>query len=246
MILFPAIDMKDGRCVRLRKGDFHTVHQVADSALDTARTFAEAGAKWVHMVDLDGARDGIRKNFSHISEVVRRSGLHVEMGGGIRAHSDAAAVMEAGVRRIVIGSAAVSRPEVVKAALDTWGPERAAVGLDCLGGKVRTAGWENDSGLDYREVARQMEAIGVKIIIFTDISADGMLSGPSYSHLSLLQKTVACRIVASGGVSTLDDVKRLRDLGLYGAIIGKAYYAGTLDFTEAIRISGPQTEDDGN
>ena len=240
MILLPAIDMKDGRCVRLKKGDFDTVHQVASSALETARRFADAGAAWVHMVDLDGARDGTRKNFPFIYEVIRQSGLKVELGGGIKTVPDLITVVESGVARAVIGSAAVTHPEVVTYALNQWGGDRVAVGIDCLNGKVRTAGWEENSGLDYLEFAAQMESIGVKNIIFTDIATDGMLSGPSYEQLARLQKTVSCNSTASGGVSCLDDIKRLRDMGLYGAIIGKAYYAGTIDLAEAVKEAGDQ------
>ena len=240
MILFPAIDMKDGRCVRLKKGEFSTVSQVANSALETARAFVEAGARWVHMVDLDGARDGVRHNFPHIYEVIQQSGLKVELGGGIKSELDVITVGEAGAARMVIGSAAVTRPEVVDYALGQYGPERVAVGIDCLNGRVRTAGWERDSGIDCLELARRMEEKGVKTLIFTDIATDGMLSGPSYDQLAALQNAVGCDIVASGGVTTLDDVKRLRDMGLYGAIIGKAYYAGTLDLAQAVREAGAQ------
>ena len=239
MILLPAIDMKDGRCVRLKKGDFATVHQVANSALETAKAFAAAGAKWVHMVDLDGARAGVRKNFPHIYEVIQTSGLKGELGGGIKTELDVVAVGESGAARLVIGSAAVSNPALVDYAVGLYG-EKVAVGIDCLGGRVRTAGWEEDSGLDCLSFARQMEEKGVKTLIFTDIATDGMLSGPSFDQLAALQKTVSCNIVASGGVTTLDDVKRLRDMGLYGAIIGKAYYAGTLDLAQAMEAAGPQ------
>ena len=230
MILLPAIDLKDGRCVRLKKGEFSTASQVADSALRTAQAFADAGAKWVHMVDLDGARDGVRQNFPIIYEVIQQSGLSVELGGGIKSERDVITIGEAGAGRIVIGSAAVTNPQVVEYAVKQYG-ERTAVGIDCLDGRVRTAGWEQDSGVNYLDLARQMEEKGVKTLIFTDIATDGMLSGPSFDQLAALQKAVKCNIVASGGVTTLDDVKRLRDMGLYGAIIGKAYYAGTLDLT---------------
>ena len=240
MIPLPAIDMKDGRCVRLHKGVFRTAHQVADSALETAKRFADAGAKWVHMVDLDGARDGVRKNFPYIYEVIQQSGLRVELGGGIKSIPDVITVVESGAARAVIGSAAVSHPEVVDYALSQWGSERVAVGIDCLNGRFLTAGWEEDSGLDCVEFARQMEGKGVRTIIFTDIATDGMLSGPSFVQLSDLQRAVNCDIVASGGVTTLDDVRRLRDMGLYGAIIGKAYYAGTIDLAEAIKEAGAQ------
>lgn len=239
MILLPAIDLKDGRCVRLKKGEFSTVSQVADSALRTAQAFAEAGAAWIHMVDLDGARDGVRQNFPIIYEVIQQSGLSVELGGGIKSELDVITIGEAGAGRIVIGSAAVTNPQVVEYAVKQYG-ERTAVGIDCLDGRVRTAGWEQDSGVNYLDLARQMEEKGVKTLIFTDIATDGMLSGPSFDQLAALQKAVKCNIVASGGVTTLDDVKRLRDMGLYGAIIGKAYYAGTLDLTEAVREAGPQ------
>ena len=239
MILLPAIDMKDGRCVRLKKGDFATVHQVANSALETARAFAAAGAQWVHIVDLDGARDGVRKNFPYIYEVIQTSGLKVELGGGIKSQLDVVTVGESGAARLVIGSAAVSNPALVDYAVGLYG-DRVAVGIDCLGGRVRTAGWEEDSGLDCLSFAREMEEKGVKTLIFTDIATDGMLSGPSFDQLAALQKTVSCNIVASGGVTTLDDVKRLRDMGLYGAIIGKAYYAGTLDLAQAMEAAGPQ------
>ena len=239
MILLPAIDMKDGQCVRLKRGEFSTVSQVADSAAETAKAFAAAGAKWIHMVDLDGARGGLRINFPHIDEVIQTSGLSVELGGGIKTFADVDAVAGAGVTRLVIGSAAVTHPEVVDYALEKYGT-RVAVGIDCLNGRVRTAGWEEDSGLSGLELAKRMEEKGVKTLIFTDIATDGMLSGPSFDQLAALQNRVKCDIVASGGVTTLDDVKRLRDMGLYGAIIGKAYYAGTIDLEEALREAGPQ------
>lgn len=240
MILLPAIDMKDGRCVRLKKGEFSTASQVADSALKTAEAFAQAGARWVHMVDLDGARDGVRQNFPFIYEVIQQSGLSVELGGGIKNELDVITIGEAGAARIVIGSAAVSNPKVVDYALKQYGGDRVAVGIDCLNGRVRTVGWEHDSGVDYLDLAQEMESKGVKTLIFTDIATDGMLSGPSFDQLAALQKAVSCNVVTSGGITTIDDVKRLRDMGLYGAIIGKAYYAGTLDLVEAVREAGPQ------
>ncbi len=243
MIILPAIDLKDGKCVRLKKGEFDTAHQVADSALDTAKAFRDAGAKWMHMVDLDGARNGRRQNFPIIDAVIRKSGLKVELGGGLRSEPDLITAVGAGVARAVIGSAAVTNPALVDYAL-RWCPAQTAVGIDCLDGRVRTAGWEADSGLDYLEFAKTMVEKGVKVIVFTDIATDGMLSGPSFDKLAALQKAVpACKIVASGGVTTLEDVKRLRDMGLYGAIVGKAYYAGTLDLAQAIEEAGNQEED---
>ena len=241
MIILPAIDLKDGQCVRLRKGDFDTAHQVAASALDTARDFRAAGAAWVHMVDLDGARNGRRQNFPIIDAVIRQSGLKVELGGGLRSEPDLITAVGAGAHRAVIGSAAVTNPALLDYAL-RWCPDQIAVGVDCLDGKVRTSGWETDSGLDYLDFAKSVVAKGVKVIVFTDIATDGMLSGPNFDRLAALREAVpTCKIIASGGVTTLDDVKRLRDMGLYGAIVGKAYYAGTLDLAEAIQEAGPQT-----
>ncbi len=234
MILLPAIDLKDGKCVRLQKGEFDTVHQVADNALDTAAAFAAAGAEWIHMVDLDGARNGLRRNAAIVAQVAQNAGLKVELGGGIRSMADLEEIFSLGVERAVIGSAAVSDPDFAAQAAEKYG-EHIAVGIDCLDGRVRTAGWEKDSGLDGIAFAKSMAAIGVKVIIYTDIAADGMLSGPSFAQLERLIDSVSCRIVASGGVTTLADVKRLRDMGLYGAIIGKAYYAGTIDLSQAMK-----------
>ncbi len=239
MLLFPAIDLKDGKVVRLLKGNFNTVHQVADDPVATARLFLKAGAKYIHMVDLDGARDGVRKNSDIVRSVVQ-TGLKVELGGGIRSMADLAAVFELGVWRAVIGSAAVSDPEFVKAAIETYGADRIAVGIDALNGMVRTTGWESDSGLDYLDFARSMEEIGVKAIIFTDIDTDGMLSGPSYERLSALQQCVSCRITASGGVSCNEDIRELNQRGLDAAIIGKAWYAGKIDLAEAVADAGSQ------
>ncbi len=236
MIILPAIDLKDGKCVRLQKGEFDTVHQVADSAVETAAVFARAGAEWVHMVDLDGARDGVRKNAAIVARVARDSGLKVELGGGIRSIADLEAVFALGIERAVIGSAAVSDPAFVHAAVERYG-EHIAVGIDALDGIVKTAGWERSSGLNYLEFAKQMKKIGVKTIIFTDIATDGMLTGPSFEQLKDLQKNFSGQIITSGGVSNNGDLRELSAMGLYGAIVGKAYYAGMVDLAKAVRES---------
>ena len=240
MIVLPAIDLQDGKVVRLYKGDFDTVHPVAEDPQRTAAAFADAGARYLHMVDLDGARSGERENGAIVRAVAERSGLRVELGGGMRSMADLEAADAMGVSRMVIGSAAVRDPAFVRAAVERYGA-RIAVGIDALDGIVKTAGWVESSGLDYLEFARSMEGIGVKVIIFTDIATDGMLTGPSFDRLAALQKAVSCDLVASGGVTELDDVKRLRDMGLYGAIIGKAYYAGTIDLAAAVAAAGAQT-----
>lgn len=239
MLIFPAIDLKDSKVVRLYKGDFDTVHQVADDPVATARTFYAAGARHLHMVDLDGAKDGKRKN-SDIVRQVAEVGLRIELGGGIRCMADLEAVFGLGVWRAVIGSAAVSDPDFVWAAIEKYGAERIAVGIDTKDGKVRTAGWVEDAGLDYLDFAKSMESIGVKYIIFTDIDTDGTLSGPACDKLARLQKTVSCSITASGGVSCNADIRTLRDMDLYAAIIGKAWYAGAIDLAQATAEGGPQ------
>ena len=239
MLIFPAIDLKDGKVVRLYKGDFATVHQVADSPVETAKTFYAAGARYLHMVDLDGAKDGARKNAA-IVQAVADVGLKIELGGGIRSMADLEAVFALGVWRAVIGSAAVSDPEFVREAVQKYGPEHIAVGIDTKDGLVRTAGWVENAGLDYLEFAKQMESIGVKYIIFTDIDTDGTLSGPSFERLDALPKAVSCSITASGGVSSNEDLRQLRDRGLYATIVGKAWYAGAVDLAQAVREGGPQ------
>ena len=239
MLIFPAIDLKERKVVRLYKGDFTTVHQVAEDPVATAGAFLAAGARYIHMVDLDGAKDGLRQN-SDIVRAVAATGLRVELGGGIRSMADLEAVFALGVWRAVIGSAAVSDPDLVQAAVRRYGPERIAVGIDAKDGLVRTAGWTENAGIPYLSFAKQMESIGVKYIIFTDIDTDGTLSGPSWDALAALQKAVSCSITASGGVSCNGDIRTLRDMGLYGAIIGKAWYAGAIDLAQAVTDGGPQ------
>lgn len=233
MLIFPAIDLKDGKVVRLHKGSFDTVHQVADDPVATARTFYEAGARHLHMVDLDGAKDGVRKN-SGIVRAVADVGLNIELGGGIRSMEDIRAVFDLGVWRVVIGSAAVTDPDFVRAAIAAYGPERVAVGIDAKNGTVRTAGWVEDSQLDYLDFARSMESFGVRHIIFTDIDTDGMLAGPACGRLLELKEAVGCRITASGGVSSNADLRALRNMELYAAIVGKAWYAGAVDLRQAV------------
>ena len=239
MLIFPAIDLKDGKVVRLYKGGFDTVHQVAEDPVETAKAFRAAGARYLHMVDLDGARGGVRKN-SAIVKAVAEVGLNIELGGGIRSMADLEEVFSLGAWRAVIGSAAVSDPEFVRQAVEQYGPERIAVGIDAKDGLVRTAGWEENAGLDYISFAKKIESSGVKYIIFTDIDTDGTLSGPSFHRLEALQKAVACSITASGGVSSNEDLRQLRDRGLYAAIVGKAWYTGAVDLALAVEEGGRQ------
>ena len=239
MIIFPAIDLKDGKVVRLYKGDFAAMQQVAEDAVATALAFQRAGAAYLHLVDLDGARDGERKNARLVEKVVQ-VGLRVQLGGGLRTMSDLEAVFAMGVYRAVIGSAAVSDPDFVRAAIARYGADRIAVGIDQRGGRVRTAGWTEDAGIDYLDFAKQMEDIGVTKLVFTDIDTDGTLAGPALGRLAALQKAVGCAITASGGVSSNGDLRQLRDMGLYAAIVGKAWYAGAVDLALAVEEGGDQ------
>jgi phosphoribosylformimino-5-aminoimidazole carboxamide ribotide isomerase len=233
MIIFPAIDIKDGRCVRLTRGDFDTAEQVADDAVLTALGFKDAGAEWIHMVDLDGAAEGRRVNAPIFADVARESGLSVELGGGIRDMASVEYYLGRGISRVILGSAALHDPEFMREAVRVYG-ERVAAGVDAMDGRVRTAGWLMDGGADYIELSKKLEAMGVATIIFTDISKDGALAGPNFEQLAALKSAVSCDIVASGGVTTLDDVTGLARMGLYGAILGKSLYKGTLTLRGAI------------
>ena len=241
MILLPAIDLHQGQCVRLLRGDYDTAQVVAADPVETARAFEEQGAGWLHVVDLDGAKEGAPKNAELIAQVVERTGLQVEVGGGIRNMATVDRYLELGAARVILGSAALRDPQFVAEAVKRYG-KRVAVGIDALGGKVAAEGWLEQSQVDYLELARRMEALGVQYLICTDISQDGTLAGPNLTMLDQLNQAVSCHVVASGGVSSLLDIVNLYDLGLYGAIAGKALYTGALDLRAAIaacrRIGG--------
>ncbi len=236
MLVLPAIDIKDGNCVRLFKGDYSTAHKVAESAVETARSFEQAGTKFMHMVDLDGAKDGKRVNSDVILDVRKNCDLKIEVGGGIRTMEDVEFYIENGIDRIILGSAAIKDPEFVKEAVKKYA-SRIAVSIDAKNGFVSADGWTDTSEINYIELAKQMEDIGVKYIIFTDISKDGMLSGPNLTMLDELKSSVKCNIIASGGVANLKDIINLTDLDIYGAICGKAIYSGNLDLAQAIEVA---------
>ena len=238
MILLPAIDLKDGKAVRLVQGEFDSAHQVAQDPLAVARDFQAAGARYIHMVDLDGARDGVRKNGAIVREVAG-TGLRVELGGGIRSMADLEEVFALGVYRAVIGSAAVKDPGFVARAVERYG-EQIAVGIDAWDGQVKISGWTEGTGENYLDFTRNMTDIGVKVIIFTDIETDGTLRGPSLERLRALHRSVPADIIASGGVSCNEDLYALEEMGMAGAIIGKAYYAGKVDLRAAVERCGPQ------
>ena len=209
MIILPAIDIKDGNCVRLQKGVYSTAHKVADSPYEAAKGFAEAGAEWMHMVDLDGAKDAKLINADLIADVAKASGLKVEVGGGIRSMEAVEYYLSRGINRVILGSAAVKDPQLVIDAVRAYG-DKIAVGIDAKNGMVQAEGWLDDSEIEYIELAKQLD----------DLSHE-----------------VSCNIIASGGVAVLKDIINLFQLDIYGAICGKAIYSGTLDLKQAIEIT---------
>ncbi len=235
MIILPAIDIKDGECVRLVKGDYATAHKVAENAVEAAQTFQAAGAEWLHIVDLDGAKAAEPVNSKLIFKVLKESKLKVEIGGGIRSLETIDYYIKNGIDRVILGSAALNNPALVAEAVEKYA-EKIAVGIDALDGNVAAHGWTETSTVNYIELAKQMEQSGVKYIIFTDISRDGTLSGPNLAMLDELNRAVSCNVVASGGVSNLKDIANLLSLNLYGAICGKAVYTGDLNLKSAIQF----------
>lgn len=237
MIILPAIDIKDRTPVRLYQGAFDTVHKVADDALATARQFEAAGAEWIHMVDLDGACEGRPVNDDIFIEVAQKTGLKVELGGGIRTMDDITRYLDAGISRLILGSVALHQPELVREAVTCYG-EAIAVGIDAKDGMVRGGGWLEDSDVHFVDLAKAMGEAGVRTIIYTDISKDGTLSGPSLAHYE--QLIAACpevNIIASGGIRDIENIKDLKATGLYGAICGKSLYEGTLSLEEALQVA---------
>ncbi len=232
MFILPAIDIINGQCVRLNKGDYATVQKVADSYMDTAKAFEKAGAKWIHMVDLDGAKDATQQNKSIFIDVAKNTGLKVEVGGGIRSLDAVEMYLQNGISRVIIGSAAVKNPQLVKDAVKEYG-DRIAVGIDAKNGFVATEGWLETSDVHFTKLAQTMSDVGVKYIIFTDISKDGTLSGVNSEQLDEINKCCDANIIASGGVKTIDDIIICKKLGLYGTICGKSIYSGTLDLQKA-------------
>lgn len=235
MILLPAIDIHEGKCVRLFRGDYATAEVVAGDPLETAQSFRDQGAHWLHMVDLDGAKAGRPMNRDLILHTAQNAGMHVELGGGIRDMATVEDYLEHGVSRVILGSVALKDPDFVREAVKAYG-KKIAVGIDALDGMAATEGWTQQSGTGYIELAKRMEDMGVQYIICTDIRQDGTQAGPNLVMLDKLNRLVGCNIIASGGVSTMLDIAALYDLGLYGAIAGKAIYAGNLDLKAAVQV----------
>jgi len=242
MIIFPAIDIKDGKVVRLRQGRFDDVTVYSNDPLLFAKKWRGQGAEWLHVVDLDGAKTGEMKNFEIIANIAREVGIPIEVGGGIRTRDDIEGLVKAGVRRVVLGTAVIEDQALLERLLQEF-PGQIAVSLDCIDGKVTQKGWTKVTNLKGTDFARQLEGKGLKYLIYTDISRDGMLSGPNVQALKEILKSVKISVIASGGVSNLDDIKRLRSLNaknLLGVITGKALYEGTLNLNEAVQLCSPR------
>ena len=235
MKLFPAVDLYEGQAVRLLKGDYAQKTVYSSDPLAVARGFREAGAEYIHMVDLEGARDGGTPNFDLVAQVARTTGLKVEIGGGVRTEEVVRRYLDAGVLRVILGTAAVEDQDFLAALVARYS-QRIAVGVDVKDGLVAIKGWTQVSELTLEGFCRTLEQMGVKTVICTDISKDGAMQGTNRELYRRLSREFSMDLVASGGVSTLEDVIALRDMGLYGAILGRAIYNGGVDLKKAIEV----------
>lgn len=236
MNLFPAIDLYGGKAVRLYKGDYNQMTVYSDNPLEVALTFVAKGATHIHLVDLEGARDGTTPHLELVSRIATETPLFTEIGGGIRKMDTVKAYLDAGVDRVILGTAAVTDPDFLSAAVAAYG-EKIAVGVDIRDGFVAIKGWMETSAVSLHDMCKRLEALSVKTLICTDISRDGAMQGANRELYRELSEAYGMQIVASGGVSSLDDVRALAALDLYGAIVGKAYYTGAIDLTEAIEVA---------
>ncbi|MCB2300969.1 1-(5-phosphoribosyl)-5-[(5-phosphoribosylamino)methylideneamino]imidazole-4-carboxamide isomerase [Clostridium tagluense] len=233
MKIFPAIDVKNGKCVRLYQGEFSSSEVVGEDPLQTALSFVEQGAEYIHMVDLDGALSGTIGNANSINRVIKNINIPIQLGGGIRSLDAIEILLEKGLNRVILGTAALNNPSLVKEAVKKFG-DKIAIGIDARDGYVAVEGWKTSSKIEYIDFAKQMENIGAKTIIFTDISRDGTLTGPNLEATGKINDMVSCNIIASGGMKGIEDIKKLAKMNMYGAIIGKALYSGNISLAEAI------------
>ena len=236
MYILPAIDLYDKKAVRLLKGDYANMTVYSDNPVEVSLKFREAGAEYIHLVDLEGAKDGTMPNYDVVADIVKTSGLKAEIGGGIRNEEAVAKYIEAGVTRVILGTAAIEKPEFLEAMVAKYGG-KIAVGVDLKGGYVAIKGWTEKSEVTGMDFCRKLEALGVKTVIATDISKDGAMQGTNRALYKELKNEFDMDIIASGGVSTIEDIKALRDMDATGAIIGKAYYTGAIDLKEAIEVA---------
>lgn len=243
--IYPAIDLNSGRVVRLAQGDLSRITVYSDDPAETARRWQSAGAKWLHVVNLDGAfgdssplnpSTSLRTSLQSLISILS-VGLNVQFGGGLRDIESIRHVMQLGVRRAVIGTAAVEAPALVDQALAEFGPDRVAVGVDAKEGRVRVRGWERETAATATQLAKQLSGQGVRTLIFTDVSRDGIGAGVNVESSAALWRESGLEVIASGGVAGIEDVRRVREAGLAGVIIGRALYEGQIDLAEVIRAS---------
>ena len=235
MRLYPAIDIIGGQCVRLSQGDYEKKTTYAENPVEVAKKWESLGGEFLHLVDLDGAKTGDMPNFDLICSIAREVNIPVEIGGGIRNMDAVSRYLEHGVHRVILGTAAIRNPEFVKEAVEKYG-DRIVVGIDAKDGMVAVSGWEEVSSMSALELAKQMESIGVQTIIYTDIATDGMLQGPNVSAMQEMADAVSMDVVASGGVSSLQDLEVLSRTGVEGAIVGKALYTGHMELPDAVAL----------
>ena len=236
MVIYPAIDLFEGKAVRLYKGDYAQMTVYAENPVEVAQDFAAKGARYIHLVDLEGAKSGQTPNFETVCAIKKATGLFCEIGGGVRSQDVIERYLEAGIDRVILGTAAVTERGFVAEAVRRWG-EKIAVGIDIKDGFVAIKGWTEKSDLEAFAFCDRMENLGVKTLICTDISKDGAMQGANHGLYRELSQKFAMQIIASGGVSSLEDVKKLADLSIHGAIIGKAYYTGAVDLRQAIEVA---------
>ena len=236
MILLPAIDLYDKKAVRLYKGDYQNMTVYSENPIEIARDFERCGAEYIHMVDLEGAREGTTPNLAIVAQTARETGLFVEVGGGIRSMETVERYLNAGAQRVILGTAAIKDPAFLNAAVAQYG-SKIAVGADVKDGRIAIKGWLETADVTLDEFLRDMEAIGVRNIICTDISRDGAMRGTNLELYRQLSQKYSLDITASGGVSTMEDIRQLRAMDIYGAIIGKAYYTGAVDLKEALEAA---------
>lgn len=235
MVIYPAIDLRGSKVVRLKYGDPNQQTIFDDDPIAVAQHWAEAGARWLHVVNLDGAFGDETGANRELLTSLASLGPQVQFGGGLRTLAEVERALSLGVARVVLGTLAIERPDVLRQAVERFGPERIAAGLDARSGQVKTRGWQTDSGLDLFEAGRRVRALGVEIAIHTDIARDGDLSGVNAEASAMLARATGLRVIASGGVSSLPDLRRLRGAaGIDGVIIGRALYTGAIDLKSAL------------
>lgn len=235
MILFPAIDIKDNKCVRLTQGKFDQVNVYSGDPVEMAKKWEDMGAEYLHVVDLDGAKNEGFQNRKSIEKIAKTLKIPMQTGGGIRSEERIKDLLEMGVERVIVGTMAIENQELLTELTKKY-KQHVAVSIDALNGKVATRGWQNVGTVDSIEICRFLESIGIQTLVYTDISKDGMLSGPNFSIYEELSMKTGINIIASGGVTTLEDIQKLNTMNMYGTIIGKALYDNKLDFKEALRM----------